>query len=96
MNTICDTCGKTYSSGVQPDMFSGKRRCLACIGNTRITVMLEVLPNEKIESDEYAWSKLNWREQDLLRSFRSQWKRKGTLSEKQLIVLEQIYKKQRG
>lgn len=93
MSNVCDTCGKTYPSGVQPDLFTGKKECLECLTKSRITMMLAVLPIEDVESDEYAWEKLTDWEQTFLRSVRGQFKKKGTLSEAQYQSLERIYEK---
>lgn len=52
-------------------------------------MMLNVLPQE----EELAWEKLSKFEQSFLPSIREQFERKGTLSEKQYVVLERIYEK---
>lgn len=84
----CDSCGKSLGS-LQPDLFGGPKKCITCLTNDRISMMLKVLPKE----DELAWGKLSEWEQGFLPSVRRQFARKGTLTEPQYQSLEQVYKK---
>lgn len=94
--TTCDTCGKSYQSGVQPDMFSGKKECLECLTKAHIAVMLAVLPTGDYDAgleDEEAWEELSEWEQRFLLSIRKQLEQKDTLTDPQYHSLEKIYEK---
>lgn len=95
MSTVCDTCSKTYQSGVHPDMFTGKKECLECLTKARIAMMLAVFPRGDMEADEAAWEKLTASEQKFLLSVRLQFQRKGTLSYMQYQTLERMNEKQK-
>ena len=85
----CGTCGKSLGTTVQEELFGGPKKCIDCVTNDRIHMMLKVLPDDS----DLAWKTLSDFERGFLLSVREFFKRKGSLSEKQYQVLENMYEK---
>lgn len=88
----CANCGKSLGMAVQETMLGVPKLCILCETARQAKHMLVLLPegNDSPERDRLS----DW-ENGFLDSVREQFLRKGTVSEKQFVVLEKIYIKLR-
>ena len=89
--TDVDRCPCGATLGLQPGLpgTHTQTKCIRCLTRDRIAHMLTMLPDEG--TDEF--DDLSKFEQEFLPSCRSQFERKGTLSERQVEILERLYAK---
>lgn len=84
----CGTCGVSLGTH-QQNLFGAPPDCIQCQTNKRAAMYLAGLP----DPDDGEMERLSEWEQRFLSSARSQFKQKGTLSEKQFQVLERMWDK---
>ena len=87
----CAGCGVSLGSVAQGDLRGiPAKLCIGCLTQARAKMILQVLP----EPDEgLQWDRLNEWEQDFLTSIRRQFAARGTVTERQYEVLENLWKK---
>lgn len=86
-------CGATLGTNSQPGLpgTDTAAKCIRCITRDRIKHILTLLPDE----DEYEFAAFTDFEQQFVPSVKRQFETRGTLSERQVEILEQIYERRR-
>ena len=85
----CAKCGASLGTMTQETMLGVEKLCGSCLTIQRITHILAMLPEE----DDLEFDRLSEWEQKFTVSVRDQFSRRGTLTVKQFLRLEEVYDK---
>ena len=93
MFDLCPQCKKSIATATQRTMLGVPELCQECEEKRQVAHMLAMLPEEEDDAPERDML-TDW-ENNFLDSIRSQFEKKGSLSERQFVVLTRIYLKLR-